>query len=147
MFSKTCEYAIRALIFIAQRSKRGERVGIKEVAESIGSPEHFIAKILQELVKKQLVTSYKGPNGGFFLEPNSSITLADVVLAMDGEKLFSGCGLGLENCSESCPCPIHYQFKKIRTDFSEMLRNAKLIEFSAQLDNKKTFLRSVSITE
>lgn len=146
MFSKTCEYAIRALIFIAQQSRKGTRVGIKEVAVEIGSPEHFIAKILQELVRKQLVLSYKGPKGGFFIDPDSDCTLADVVLALDGEKLFSGCGLGLEQCSEVCPCPIHAQFKKIRADFSEMLSNAKLVEFSAQLDRKATFLKTVKVS-
>lgn len=143
MFSKTCEYAIRALIFIAQRTKRGERVGIKEIADGIGSPAHFIAKILQELVKKQLVLSYKGPSGGFALDPSSECTLADVVKAVDGDKIFSGCGLGLDQCSESCPCPIHHKFKKIRTDFSVMLQNAKLVEFSEQLDKQATFLKTV----
>jgi len=65
MFSKTCEYAIRAMIFIAQKSKLG-RVGIKEIAEAIDAPEHFIAKILQELCRKGLLQSLKGPTGGFY---------------------------------------------------------------------------------
>lgn len=68
MFSKTCEYAIRAMIFIAQRSKDGQRVGIREIAKGIDSPEHFIAKILQQLARKGVVASVKGPNGGFFLD-------------------------------------------------------------------------------
>ena len=49
MLSKTCEYAIRAMMFIAQKSKDGEKVGMKAIAKGTGSPEHFIAKILQEL--------------------------------------------------------------------------------------------------
>ena len=64
MFSKTCEYAVRAMIFIAQKSKNGNKVSIKEIAKGIDSPEHFIAKILQELSKKKLLQSMKGPKGG-----------------------------------------------------------------------------------
>ena len=73
MFSKTCEYAIRAMIFIAQKSKDGSRVRIKEIAKGIDSPEHFIAKILQDLGKKKLLQSIKGPNGGFFLTTHPSL--------------------------------------------------------------------------
>ncbi|MCH5714809.1 RrF2 family transcriptional regulator [Niabella hibiscisoli] len=113
MFSKTCEHAIRAMIFIAQKSREGERVGIKDIAKSIEAPEHFIAKILQDLSRKNLVLSAKGPNGGFYHDQQSAqCTLADIVKTIDGDKIFSGCGLGLKQCSESHPCPIHHEFKK-----------------------------------
>jgi len=97
MFSKTCEYAIRAMIFIAKRSKAGEKAGIKEISKEIDSPESFIAKILQELSRKGLVLSTKGPNGGFFLDEKLlDGSLAAIVKSVDGEKIFSGCGLGLK---------------------------------------------------
>ena len=60
MFSKTCEYAIRALIFIAQKSKDGSRISIKDISSGIDSPEYFIAKILQDLSRKGFVQSAKG---------------------------------------------------------------------------------------
>lgn len=142
MFSKTCEYAIRAVLFIAQKSKDGDKVGIKDIAKGIDSPEHFIAKILQNLSKQGLVQSAKGPHGGFFLDKsNLRYSLADVVKAIDGDKLFSGCGLGLKVCSETKPCPIHHEFKKIREDISAMLENAKLGEFNEALEQKLTFLK------
>src|SRR5437899_2015725 len=111
MFSKTCEYAIRAVLFIAQRSGEGTRVGIREIAKGIDSPEHFIAKILQDLSRKGLVQSQKGPNGGFYLD-NSSLrySLADIVKTIDGDRIFSGCALGLKQCSEAKPCPLHHEF-------------------------------------
>ena len=68
MFSKTCEYALRAMIFIAQKSKAGYKAGIKEIVKEIDAPEHFVAKILQDLVRKGFVQSLKGPTGGFYLE-------------------------------------------------------------------------------
>lgn len=106
MFSKTCEYAIRAMIFIAKKSSNGSKVGIKEIAQGIDSPEHFIAKILQDLSRKGLVQSLKGPTGGFYLEKASlNYSLADIVKSVDGDKIFSACALGLKQCSESKPCP------------------------------------------
>lgn len=142
MFSKTCEYAIRAILFIAQKSKDGDRVGIKEIAKGTDAPEHFIAKILQDLSRRGLIQSVKGPNGGFFLDKASlRFSLADVVKAVDGDKLFSGCGLGLKQCSETHPCPIHHEFKKVRKDILTMLEKAKVGEFHEQLEKKLTFLK------
>ena len=142
MFSKTCEYAIRAMIFIAKRSKEGEKAGIKEISKEIDSPESFIAKILQDLSRKGLVLSTKGPNGGFFLDEELlEGSLASIVKSVDGEKIFSGCGLGLKQCSEAKPCPIHYQFKIIREEMRDMLERAKLSSFTEKLENKLTFLK------
>ncbi|MES2418527.1 MAG: Rrf2 family transcriptional regulator [Bacteroidota bacterium] len=142
MFSKTCEYAIRAMIFIAQKSKNDNKVGIKEIAIGIDSPAHFIAKILQDLSKKGLVQSLKGPNGGFYLDAAAlKHSLADIVKVVDGDKIFSGCGLGLKQCSETQPCPIHHEFKKVRNAIQEMLEKAKLGEFINHLDQELTFLK------
>lgn len=142
MFSKTCEYAIRAMIFIAQKSKDGQKVGIKEIANGIDSPEHFIAKILQDLSRKNVVQSVKGPNGGFFLEPGAkSCSLADIVRVVDGDSLFSGCGVGLKRCNEKKPCPIHFEFKKVRDDIRTMLEGANIVDFAHDLDLSKTFLK------
>lgn len=130
------------MIFIAKRSKAGEKAGIKEISKEIDSPESFIAKILQDLSRKGLVLSTKGPNGGFFLDEKLlGGSLADIVKSVDGEKIFSGCGLGLKQCSEAQPCPIHYQFKIIREEMRDMLEGAKLSSFTEQLENKLTFLK------
>ncbi len=142
MFSKACEYAIRALLFIAQKTKDGSKIGIKEIAKGIDSPEHFIAKILQDLGRKGIVQSQKGPAGGFYLDQSSlDTTLADVVRTVDGDSIFSGCALGLKQCSEVKPCPLHDEFKKIRDDIFKMLQTAKLGEFNGQLEKNKLFLK------
>ncbi len=142
MFSKTCEYAIRAMIFIAQKTREGDRIGIKDIARGIDSPEHFIAKILQELSRKGIVQSAKGPNGGFYLDNVSmNRSLADIVRAVDGDKIFRGCGLGLRQCSESQPCPIHHEFKKIRLGLFEMLDNSKVGAFTDALEGSLAFLK------
>ncbi|GAB3917348.1 RrF2 family transcriptional regulator [Mucilaginibacter boryungensis] len=133
ILSKSCEYAIRATVYIALKSGRGEKVGIIEVAEAIGSPMHFTGKILQTLVRKKLLTSAKGPTGGFYLENGSQLFLVDIIRAIDGNGLFSACVLGLERCSETQPCPMHEQVKPIRemllTEFSKKPVTELVAEF------------------
>lgn len=142
MFSKTCEYAIQALIFIAQKSKDGSRIGIKDISSGIDSPEYFIAKILQDLSRKGFVQSAKGPNGGFYMDDaNLEQSVADIVREIDGDKLFSGCGLGLKECSEDHPCPIHNDFKHIRQEIKTMLEESRIQLFVENLDLKLTFLK------
>lgn len=132
------------MLFIGQKSKEGKKTGVKEIAAGIDSPEYFIAKILQELSRKNLVQSLKGPAGGFYLDKQRmECTLADIVKAIDGDKIFLGCGLGLKACSEKKPCPIHNEFKKIRKEMHDMLESATLNEFNEKLERKLTFLKRV----
>lgn len=142
MFSKACEYAIRAMMFVSQKSKSGERVGIKAIVNGIDSPEHFMAKILQELSRKGLLQSIKGPNGGFFMDEKArKITLAQIVSAIDGNKVFEGCGVGLKVCNEKKPCPIHDEFKLIRTKLKNMLETTQIGEFTENLEKGLSYLR------
>lgn len=145
MFSKTCEYAIKASIYIASQSLENKRVGIKEIAHEISSPEAFTAKILQVLSKNHLVDSIKGPNGGFEIQPEKmrSIKLSAIVKAVDGDNIFISCGLGLKNCSAKNPCPLHNQFAKIRNDITKLLESTSLEELATGLTSGLTFLTSV----
>lgn len=134
VFSKTCEYAMRAVFYIAHRTIDGSRVGIREIAEQVDSPESFLAKILQELSRKGLVQSVKGPNGGFYLDEKClKRPLADIVTALDGEEIFNGCGMGLTHCSEANPCPLHKEFKKVRNQITQMLHNTTIGQFNKDL--------------
>lgn len=135
IFSKTCEYAMRAVFFIAHRTANGGRVGIKEIASGIDSPEYFLAKILQDLSKRGIIQSAKGPNGGFYLDEISlKKPLAEVVKAVDGDSLFVNCSLGLKYCSEVNPCPLHNEFKEIRNKIYLMLQNTNIADFNNDLD-------------
>jgi Rrf2 family protein len=148
MFSKTCEYAIKASIYIASQSLENKRVGIKEIAHEIASPEAFTAKILQVLSKNHLVESVKGPNGGFFVEPSKMRTtlLSQIVKAVDGDDIFTSCGLGLKACSAKNPCPLHTQFAKIRADITKLLENTNLEDLATGLSTGLTYLTSLAPT-
>lgn len=132
MFSKACEYAIRATIHISHQSQNGNRVSLKAIAKAIDSPVAFTAKILQSLAKNNVITSTKGPTGGYEIieNTNNNVTLLHVVKAIDGDKIYSGCGLGLNKCNENKPCPMHDQFKTIRDELKTMLATTSIKELT-----------------
>jgi Rrf2 family iron-sulfur cluster assembly transcriptional regulator len=143
MFSKACEYAIRASILIATKSFDGERASLKDIAKDIDSPEAFTAKILQQLVRNNIIESVKGPTGGFIIDKSrlEIIKLRDIVFAIDGDRVYSGCGLGMKACSEKHPCPVHNQFKIVRNGLCEMLETTDLKQLCFGLKNGLTFLK------
>jgi Rrf2 family protein len=131
------------MIYISQKSRDGQRVGVKQVAESIDAPEHFIAKILQELSRKKLVQSMKGPNGGFYLEDDDlSTSLADIVMAIDGNNIYNECVLGLKACSQKNPCPVHNEYKEIKKNLITMLEKNTIANFKDKLDSGNYFLKN-----
>jgi Rrf2 family transcriptional regulator, iron-sulfur cluster assembly transcription factor len=142
MFTKTCEYAIRACIFIASQSYQNKRVTIKDIAEEINSPQSFTAKILQILAKNKLVHSIKGIGGGFEIpkEDIKEISLAQIVIAIDGDSIFNNCGLGVNHCSEEHPCPLYKKLKNIRAELDYMLKNTYLEELALNIRDGNSFL-------
>jgi Rrf2 family iron-sulfur cluster assembly transcriptional regulator len=143
MFSKACEYGIKASIFIAINSYEDRRVNPKEVSEEINSPTAFTAKILQALVRHNIVKSLKGPYGGFSIEKNkiSSIKLSQIVSAIDGDKIFNGCGLGLHTCNEEHSCPVHDKFKIVRRELKDLLENTNLMQLALDIKSGASFLK------
>jgi len=141
MFSKACEYGIKAMIYIAQRSDVSGKVSLKEIAAGTDSPVAFTAKILQILSREGLLLSTKGPTGGFELvQPPASINLAQIVSAIDGDNLFVGCSLGLKTCDYERPCPVHHKFALVRDGLTNMLNNTSLHELAQGLNNGMSFL-------
>lgn len=143
MFSKTCEYAIKAMIFVAQKSTDESRIGIKEIAKGTDAPEHFVAKIMQDLSRRKLVHSVKGPNGGFYMDKNDLKTsIADIVKALDGDSIYIDCVLGLKVCSEKCPCPVHFEYKEVKKNLIKMIESSTIEDFKEKLDSGNFFLKN-----
>lgn len=143
MFSKACEYGIKATIYIAMQSLQGRRVSLKEIAEKVGSPTAFTAKILHQLAKNDILVSTKGPAGGFQIEKQriDEIKLSDIVFAIDGGSIYEGCGLGLEKCNANKPCPVHYKFVIVRDELKQMLESTSLFELATGLEVGLTYLK------
>lgn len=111
------------MIYLARVEKDdpGSRLGVSSIAEATDSPQAFVAKILQQLVKAQLLLSFKGPNGGFVLDPGKKICLQDVVRCIDGDRFLKHCVLGFSSCSDKNPCPVHHKFSVLREDCKKNL--------------------------
>ncbi|TXD50035.1 RrF2 family transcriptional regulator [Polaribacter sp. IC073] len=144
MFSKTCEYGLRAVIFIAQQAKTNKKVSISAISEAIDSPQAFTAKVLQQLTKHKIVQSIKGPFGGFFIEEKNlkTISLSHIVQVLDGDGIYTGCGLGLQQCNDKEPCPLHFKFINIRENLKKMLENTTLLELSSDKNIANYYLKN-----
>lgn len=119
MLSNTSKYAIRAVIYLAVYATDNKRIGIKKIAEGLDIPSPFLGKILQVLVRRKLISSTKGPHGGFGLGKDPfEISLYDIIMEMDGDDLFNSCLLGAGSCDDNKNdggyCAIHEEFASTR---------------------------------
>jgi Rrf2 family protein len=122
MFNKETEYALRGLIYIKLQNLKNRRPGTAEVSREIEAPPFFTAKILQRLVRTGFLESIKGKGGGFYFDPDKpDLPLINLISATEGDRSFSGCGIGLKNCSESSPCPIHEKYAPIRESINKLV--------------------------
>jgi len=139
MFSKSTEYALRAVIFIGQKSSEGHKLGLPEIAAAIGSPPQFTAKIMQLLTKnKTLVSSSRGPNGGFYLTEEAKNLPVRAILESTGEEnVLTKCVLGLYQCSETKPCPMHHDYKGIRQQTIQLFETKTIRQLAEETQNGK----------
>ncbi len=140
MFKKETEYALRGLVYIQMQNQKNHNPGIGEIASEIDTPPSFTAKVLQRLVRMGFIHSVKGKNGGYFFDPdNNELRLKDVVVAIEGDKVFTGCGFGLKHCDDENPCPLHETYGPIR-DAIDQLLSKETIQNLAQNNGLETIL-------
>lgn len=141
MFSKSCQYGLQAMIYLALKGNGDARVGLQEIADHQKIPQHFLSKILQLLVKCGYLGSTKGKHGGFYLlKSPERINLLEIAITIDGNEFWDECGLGLKMCSDRKPCPIHHDFKKVKLEMKESLKERSLWEVCEEIRDKKTML-------
>lgn len=141
MLSLTCQTAIKAVIYLASKFDTGQKSGIREIAEFIDASEHSVGKMLQTLVKENVIMSAKGPTGGFFITAKQkNQPVMNIIEAIDGKEVFNQCGLGLSKCSATHPCPIHNDYKMIRDGFKQMCRDKKIIDLCETVNNGMAYL-------
>lgn len=130
IFSRQCEYALQAVLFLALRPE-GEMTSIKSLARRLGIPYHFLGKILQDLTRKRLLVSLKGPTGGFALAvPAKDVTLFHIVEAIDGAGFLRNCILGFPECSGTNPCAVHFAWGALRDEVYQMLISKNIGELA-----------------
>jgi Rrf2 family protein len=141
MLSKTCKSAIKAVVYLCSKYGSGENASIKEVADVINASEHTVGKLLQTLVKQDIIKSLKGPTGGFYIsKTQQSQPIINIVEAIDGKEIFKECGLGLSQCSAKHPCPIHNGYKEVRESLEKLFREKNVLSLCEPVNNGLAYL-------
>jgi len=147
MLSNACQYAIRSVLYLAIYGDENKKLGVKNIAEELEVPQPFLAKLLQKLSKSHLISSLKGPKGGFYLsDKDKNNTVFDIIDCIDGTQAFSSCFLGLKQCSDINPCPVHFTvapFKeKLMLDFNQK----NIQQFADEIKaNEKVTLKNIDL--
>lgn len=141
MLTNAGKYAIRAVIYLAIHSSSKKKMGAKEVADELEIPQPYLAQLLRKLTTDKLISSSKGPGGGFFLDKNNlEHTLWDVITAIDGEYRFDDCFLGLSKCDNTNPCPIHHIVAPFKEEIIANFKAKNIATLADEIEENGTFL-------
>lgn len=142
-FSKSFGYALRGILYVAMMSDENRKIRIDEMANRLSVPRHFLGKIMNRVVKKGILNSIKGPNGGFSLNNTTLKTnLLTLLESIDGLEQFEGCVLRLRKCSAENPCPLHHRLETYRNELQTTLVDTEI--GSLLKEDKPYFIRSIS---
>ncbi|MCB0374641.1 MAG: Rrf2 family transcriptional regulator [Sinomicrobium sp.] len=141
MLSNASKYAINAVLYLAIASSEDRKIGSREIAGAIDVPVPFLAKLLQNLARKNIISSSKGPGGGFYLtRENRELKLISIVEHIDGLSKFEDCILGLKDCSSEKPCPIHFSVQPFKEMMFRQLNDNTIESFAVKIRRGETFL-------
>ncbi len=141
MLSNASKYAIRAVLYLAENSSKTKKFGAKFIAEELELPQPFIAKLLQKLAKEKLISSIKGPNGGFYTTANNlKNNICDILNVIEQEDIFDGCFLGLPQCSDENPCPVHFIVLPFKEALLKKFKEQTIKDFSDEIKKTGAYL-------
>lgn len=141
MLSRASKYAILSTLFLAERSNEERKISVKEIAESIDVPSPFLAKLFQQLVRGKIISSTKGPHGGFYLsEKNKKKNVLDIIENIDGLNKLNSCFLGLNECDDANPCPVHFIVEPFKNNILGKFRDKTIMEFAQEISDKGRLL-------
>lgn len=144
MLSKTSQYALRSVLFIAENSGAHRKVGVGEVAKALDIPKYYLAKILRKLAVEKVIRSIKGPGGGYYLDSQDfEHPLMAIIEIVDGPDSLTKCAMGLSQCSNEHPCPIHFQIKPFRDSLLQSLSEITVADALEQLKQAHVFINNL----
>jgi len=146
MISKACQYALRAVVFLASKADDKIKLNVKQISKEIDAPEAFTAKIMQLLNKHKIITSLKGPYGGFFIEDyQMDAPIINIVHAVDGLQIFTSCGFGLKRCSTDHPCAFHDTYAVLRNTMKKAFEKTTVRKLAKNIEDGTHFVSSKQI--
>jgi Rrf2 family protein len=141
MLSNASKYAVNAVLYLAVHTDENKKINAPDIAEAINIPSPFLSKLLQILSRKNIISSAKGPGGGFYMtDENLNLHLIEIVKQIDGLDKFEECGLGLKKCTYEKPCPIHYSIQPLKKQFLKELEENTVANFAKKVKIGETFL-------
>jgi len=141
MLSNSSKYALKAVLFLALHTDENNKLMVKEISERINVPKAYIAKLLQELSKRKIISSTRGPKGGFYIdEADKNEPIIKIIEVIDSKKRIESCVLGLEDCNEHKPCSLHAIISPSRLKMIELLESKTINDLAKDLELNKTFL-------
>jgi Rrf2 family protein len=141
ILSRASKYAILATLYLAINSSKDKKVSVKSITKNIEVPSPFLAKLLQQLVRSKLISSTKGPNGGFYLtKVDSHKSVFDIIAVIDGVDKFDECFLGLNKCDAKHPCPVHYLVEPFKDKILSEFKDKTILEFAQEIVKNKRVL-------
>ena len=143
ILSKSFGYALRGILYVARMQDENRKIQIDEIAGNLSVPKHFLGKIMQQVVKKGVLKSTKGPYGGFSLADETLlIPLIRIVEITDGMDQFKICVLKLKSCDGLNPCPLHCEMEHLRDEFLSIFSKTTIGDLLK--DNKTELIRSLA---
>lgn len=141
MFTYTTKYAIKAVLYLALYSSDKKKIMAKEISSEIDVPKAYMSKLLQDLVRQNIISSTRGPKGGFHLsEENLKLPLSRIIETFEDEKQFTACVLGLKACDEAKPCPLHNKISPYRWSLLTALEFNSIEDFARSLRSNEAYL-------
>ncbi|MFD0863807.1 RrF2 family transcriptional regulator [Sungkyunkwania multivorans] len=141
MFSNSTKYALKAVLYLAVHSNEDQKIMAKDISAPINVPKAYIAKLLQELSRKGLISSVRGPKGGFYLSAqNKEHTLIEIIEAIGDTDHMRSCWLSLEGCDENRPCPLHAVLASSKSKILQQLERKSINETAEEVKAGISFL-------
>ncbi|HEY0672721.1 MAG TPA: Rrf2 family transcriptional regulator [Longimicrobiales bacterium] len=126
MLNQSAEYALRATLFMAHRGP-DQAYKATSIADALGLPANYLSKIMHELVRAHVLTSVRGPTGGYSLAvPPTELALDKIVAPFQELEPRSQCLMGDRKCDRTRPCAAHQRWGQIREMFASSLQNTTL---------------------
>ena len=130
ILSQTAVYALKAILCLAEEQPE-RRLRVDDIASRLGVPRNYLSKIMHALARDGVLTSSRGPGGGFSLaRPAIDVSLSDVVEPFGGASFESGCLLGRPECNDANPCAAHERWKGVVTSVRSFMDDTSIADLA-----------------
>lgn len=141
MISNSSKYALKAVLYLAVHSSEEKKILAKNLSGPTHVPQAYLSKLMQELTRHHLISSTRGPGGGFYLtDENRSVFLIEIINVIDGTNKLTSCMLSLKKCNEKHPCPMHHLVGDAKVNFVKNLEETTIQDLVINIQEGKSFL-------